>query len=69
LLKFPTLLAKLDSKQQALILGHAVPMPVVVRTRPYDETFYAEIGDTAWDEMTDEVVFAAAEAAKADLGF
>jgi len=28
-------LAKLDSKQQALIFGHAVPMPVVVRTREY----------------------------------
>lgn len=28
-------LAKLDSKQQALILGHAVPMPVVIRTREY----------------------------------
>jgi hypothetical protein len=64
-----SVLAKLDSKQQALILGHAVPMPVVVRTRPYDEGFYREIGDTSWDEMPDEEVFAAAEAAKADLGF
>jgi DNA helicase HerA-like ATPase len=34
-------LASLDSKQQALVLGHAVPMPVVVRTRPYDDRFYA----------------------------
>ncbi|MEM1096803.1 MAG: ATP-binding protein [Bacteroidota bacterium] len=33
-------LASLDSKQQALLLGHAVPMPVVVRTRTYDQTFY-----------------------------
>lgn len=33
-------LARLDTRQQALILGHAVPMPVVVRTRSYDETFY-----------------------------
>jgi DNA helicase HerA-like ATPase len=64
-----SVLAKLDSKQQALILGHAVPMPVVVRTRPYDETFYAEIGDTSWNEMPDEDVFAAAQAAKGDLGF
>jgi len=62
-------LAKLDSKQQALILGHAVPMPVVIRTRPYDETFYAEIGDTAWEELPTATVFRAAEAAKADLGF
>jgi len=64
-----SVLAKLDSKQQALILGHAVPMPVVVRTRPYDETFYAEIGDIAWEEKSDDEVFAAAELAKADLGF
>lgn len=64
-----SVLAKLDSKQQALILGHAVPMPVVVRTRPYDQTFYDEIGDTCWEEKPDEEVFAAAEAAKADLGF
>ncbi|HEY9633439.1 MAG TPA: ATP-binding protein [Coleofasciculaceae cyanobacterium] len=64
-----SVLSKLDSKQQALILGHAVPMPVVVKTRPYDEKFYAEIGDTSWEEMPDEEVFAAAEAAKADLGF
>ncbi|HEY9875182.1 MAG TPA: ATP-binding protein [Candidatus Obscuribacterales bacterium] len=64
-----SVLSKLDSKQQALILGHAVPMPVVVRTRPYDETFYNEIGDTAWEEMPDAELFAAAEVAKADLGF
>jgi uncharacterized protein len=64
-----SVLAKLDSKQQALILGHAVPMPVVIRTRAYDETFYAEVGNTAWDEIPDSVVFKAAEAARADLGF
>jgi DNA helicase HerA-like ATPase len=64
-----SVLAKLDSKQQALLLGHAVPMPVVVRTRPYDATFYAEIGETAWDELPNSQVFKAAEAAKADLGF
>ncbi|MEM6255119.1 MAG: DUF87 domain-containing protein [Cyanobacteria bacterium P01_D01_bin.156] len=64
-----SVLAKLDSKQQALLLGHAVPMPVVVRTRPYDADFYAEIGETAWDEMTNAQVFKAAEAARADLGF
>ncbi len=36
-------LARLDSKQQALVFGHAVPMPVVVRPRDYDEAFYAEM--------------------------
>ncbi|MBW4518238.1 MAG: ATP-binding protein [Scytolyngbya sp. HA4215-MV1] len=64
-----SVLAKLDSKQQALILGHAVPMPVVIRTRPYDETFYAEIGDTAWEELPTATLLKAAQSAKADLGF
>jgi len=64
-----SVLSKLDSKQQALVLGHAVPMPVVVQTRPYDEQFYREIGDIDWQEMPDEQVFAEAEAAKMDLGF
>ncbi|MBD2326410.1 ATP-binding protein [Alkalinema sp. FACHB-956] len=64
-----SVLAKLDSKQQALILGHAVPMPVVIRTRPYDEAFYAAIGDTDWASLEDEAVLKAALAAKADLGF
>jgi uncharacterized protein len=64
-----SVLSKLDSKQQALVLGHAVPMPVVVKTRSYDEKFYKEIGDTDWGEMPDGPLFAAAKAAKADLGF
>ena len=64
-----SVLAKLDSKQQALLLGHAVPMPVVVRTRAYDAQFYSEIGCTDWEEMPSEEVYAAAEIAKADLGF
>lgn len=63
-----SVLAKLDSKQQALILGHAVPMPVVVRTRSYDENFYAEIGDIPWEELPTAAVFQAAESARADLG-
>jgi hypothetical protein len=37
-------LARLDTRQQALILGHAVPMPVVVRTRNYDPEFYSALG-------------------------
>ncbi len=38
-------LARLDSKQQALIFGHAVPMPVVVRTREYGSaSSYKELG-------------------------
>jgi DNA helicase HerA-like ATPase len=37
-------LASLDSRQQAMILGHAVPMPVVIRTRAYDAAFYKAMG-------------------------
>ncbi|MGP0128472.1 MAG: helicase HerA domain-containing protein [cyanobacterium endosymbiont of Rhopalodia musculus] len=64
-----SVLSKLDSKQQALVLGHAVPMPVVVRTRGYDQQFYSEIGATDWSEWSDEEVLIAAEVAKTDLGF
>jgi DNA helicase HerA-like ATPase len=64
-----SVLAKLDSKQQALILGHAVPMPVVVKTRAYDQQFYQEIGVQDWSEMSDDKLLVAAENAKADLGF
>ncbi|MGL5080494.1 MAG: helicase HerA domain-containing protein [Microcoleaceae cyanobacterium] len=64
-----SVLSKLDSKQQALVLGHAVPMPVVIRTRLYDEQFYREIADIDWEEMPDETVFEAAASAKDDLGF
>jgi len=63
-----SVLAKLDSKQQALILGHAVPMPVVVKTRAYDEKFYQEVGDTDWKGFSNEEITVAAKAAKADLG-
>lgn len=64
-----SVLAKLDSKQQALILGHAVPMPVVVRTRPYDQDFYREIGAVDWQDLPDEELAAAAAIARSDLGF
>jgi DNA helicase HerA-like ATPase len=30
-----SVLSRLESKQQALIFGHAVPLPVVIRTREY----------------------------------
>jgi DNA helicase HerA-like ATPase len=36
-------LARLDTRQQAILMGHAVPMPVVVKTRAYDLEFYQSI--------------------------
>ena len=50
-------LARLDTRQQALILGHAVPMPVVVRTRTYGTPeFYTEMGGQ--EEVDPETVLA-----------
>lgn len=40
-----SVLSKLDSKQQALIFGHALPMPVVVKIREYGSAeSYKELG-------------------------
>jgi hypothetical protein len=36
-------LARLETKQQAIIMGHAVPMPVVLKPRTYDADFYASL--------------------------
>jgi DNA helicase HerA-like ATPase len=52
-----SVLAALDSKQQALIMGHAVPMPVVVKTVEYGEAVYAQYsggfnGRTAEEQST-----------------
>jgi hypothetical protein len=38
-----SIIAALDSKQQALVFGHAVPMPVVIQSRSYDEQFYQAV--------------------------
>jgi len=43
-------LSKLETKQQALIFGHAVPMPVVVRTRTYGPDFYKSVGHLDGEE-------------------
>ncbi len=44
-------LARLDTRQQAIIMGHAVPMPVVVKARPYDLDFYRDIGYVPDDDL------------------
>ena len=45
-----SIISRLETKQQALIFGHAVPMPVVVQTREYGSTeSYSQLGDnTGW---------------------
>ncbi|MCY3683479.1 MAG: ATP-binding protein [Gemmatimonadetes bacterium] len=57
-----SVLASLDSKQQALVFGHAVPMPVVIKTRDYDEIFYKAMGD-----LSDREKMEKAEAASAAI--
>ena len=39
-----SILASLDSKKQALLMGHALTMPIVIQTREYDEEFYRAMG-------------------------
>ena len=49
-------LARLESKQQALIFGHAVPMPVVVHTRDYGTAeSYAQLSSRAEASREEEV--------------
>jgi DNA helicase HerA-like ATPase len=55
-------LASLETKQQALLVGHAVPMPIVIRTRFYDDPEFARrmgLGSsgerTAEDEAFDRI--------------
>ncbi len=45
-------LARLDTRQQALILGHAVPMPVVIHTRDtHTPDYYASLGYSDGDDL------------------
>ncbi|MEP7200297.1 MAG: DUF87 domain-containing protein [Chloroflexota bacterium] len=37
-------LESLDTKQEVLLLGHAVPMPIQIRTRKYDDQFWRDMG-------------------------
>jgi hypothetical protein len=50
-----TVLSKLESQQQCLIFGHALPMPVVVRTREYGSPeSYREFGFREASELRRE---------------
>jgi uncharacterized protein len=50
-----SVLASLDTRQQALLFGHAVPMPVVVKTRLYDEAFWGSMGYQTEEERRELV--------------
>src|SRR5262249_23797170 len=46
------MLESLDTKQQVLLIGHAVPMPIQIRTRPYDTDFYRAMGLATREERS-----------------
>jgi DNA helicase HerA-like ATPase len=51
-----SVLASLDSKKQALLLGHALTMPVVVQTREYDEEFYRAMSPQVTTKEIDQFI-------------
>ena len=54
--KLRSVLARLESKQQALVFGHAVPMPVVIQTREYGTPeSYKSLGFVEAAEMKAQV--------------
>src|ERR1700733_346997 len=48
------ILASLDSKKQALLMGHALTMPIVIQTREYDEAFYKAMGTSVSAKQIEE---------------
>lgn len=51
-----SILASLDSKKQALLMGHALTMPIVIETREYGEDFYRAMGTMATKKDIDAFV-------------
>ncbi len=56
-------LARLETKQQAIIMGHAVPMPVVIRPRDWGLDFYRALGYVEGEALKEK-----ADEARRDLG-
>ena len=54
----------LETKKQVIIMGHAVPMPLMLRTREYDDTFYQAMQTPIGEEGAQPVDF---DSAYADL--
>jgi DNA helicase HerA-like ATPase len=52
--RLKSVLATLDSREQAMILGHALPMPVVIQARKYDDAFYATVRSWGGDPVAFE---------------
>ncbi len=50
------ILSSLESKKQAVIMGHATPMPLVIETREYDENFYRSLTDNLVLKKIDDLI-------------
>jgi hypothetical protein len=50
------MLARLQEKQEVLLLGWGVKMPIPVRSRRYDDAFYGEMKDRAGAPKRDRTV-------------
>ncbi|MCX5923962.1 MAG: DUF87 domain-containing protein [Candidatus Dependentiae bacterium] len=50
------ILGSLDTKKQALLIGHAITMPMVIETRTYDETFYEAMQDPLMARPVQQVI-------------
>ena len=49
------MLSRLQPKQEVLLLGYGVPMPLPIRSRLYDETFWREVlGESTPEPLPDE---------------
>ena len=53
--KLKTVLSRLESNRQALIFGHALPMPVVIQSREYGPETYRDFGFVEQREMANKV--------------
>lgn len=51
-----SVLAGLETKKQAVLLGHAVAMPLVIQTREYDENFYKAVSSTIALKPVNELI-------------
>ncbi|MBI2996547.1 MAG: ATP-binding protein [Candidatus Melainabacteria bacterium] len=60
-----TILSQLNPKQEVLMFGYAMPMPIVVRTRRYDSEFYKSISQE--EKLTKEEIIRRGELAAAEL--
>ena len=60
-----TILSQLNPKQEVLMFGYAMPMPIVVRSRRYDSDFYKAMSEEV--NLTKEEIIKRGELAAAEL--